>query len=66
MTDAEKLVIKQYALGDKDLKDLCISIYRNNIGILGVRGSIEMKFMAEIDTSCPDYGLRARYRKELI
>ena len=30
------------------------------------RWNVHMKFMSEIDTKAPDYGLRAMYRRQLL
>lgn len=62
--DAE--VIRLFAAGHIHLRSEAIIIHRRYIATLGVRGSAEMRFMAEVDTPCPDLGLRARYRRDLL
>ena len=66
MTEEEKKVIKRFAAGDVALRNEAIRIHRQYISILGVRGTPEMRFMAETDTSCPDFNLRGIYRKALL
>jgi len=65
MTEAEKKTIMQFAQGDKSLRDEAIRIHRKHISTLGVRGTPEQRFMAEVDNPCPDYVLRSAYRKSL-
>ena len=66
MTDREKLIIRQFAGGWEHLKDEAIYIHRKYILTLGVRGTPEQQFMAEIDHPCPDLTLRAAYRAKLL
>jgi hypothetical protein len=65
MTEEEKIIIKKFAAGNKELKDEAIKIYRkcrlDSGGCL-----IEIKFMSEVDTPAPDYNLRSMYRKMLF
>jgi hypothetical protein len=66
ISQQEKDLILKFAGGDKSLKDKAIQIHRKYISILGVRGTIEMRYLAEIDNPCPDILLRDIYRKELL
>lgn len=67
MSGAEKILIKHFAAGDTSLRAKAIVIHRDEIKRTGkVRGTPEMDFMAEVDNICPDYELRATYRKKLL
>ncbi len=66
MPPEEKLVIRKFAAGDETMKREAISIYRNNIPLLGVRGTLEMQFMSEYTHPVPDLALRNKYRIRLI
>ena len=62
----DKQVIIKLAQGDKSCREEAIRIHRKWIPVLGVRGTTEQRFMAEIDHSLPDGILRAQYRRELL
>lgn len=62
MTAAEKNIITRFANGHDILRDEAIEIHRKYIPILGVRGSPEQDFMAEVDNPCPDGVLKELYR----
>ena len=66
MTPSEKLIIRMFAEGNNGFRSKALAIHRHYIPILGVRGTLEQRFMAEIDNPSPDLILRARYRKELL
>lgn len=66
MTEREKEIIRSFANGSDVLRSSAIEIHRYYIPTLGVRGTDEQRFMAEIDNPCPDFGLRAQYRKVLL
>ena len=66
MTETEFQVIKAFSEGATRLRDYAIQIHRAEIARTGkVRNSPVMRFMAEVDNPCPDYGLRFMYRQEL-
>ena len=62
MTISEKNIITRFAAGHNILRDEAIDIHRKYIPIIGVRGSPEQDFMAEVDNPCPDAGLKEHYR----
>ncbi len=66
MSKQHSVVIRDFAGGETHLRQEAISIHRHYIPHLGVRGTPEMRFMAEIDNPCPDLGLRSQYRRELV
>lgn len=66
MQSQHREVIVQFAHGDQSLRDRAIAIHRTYIPILGVRGTPEMCFMAEVDNPAPDVGLRVQYREILV
>jgi hypothetical protein len=66
MTREDATVIRSFALGDRSLRERAISIHRHYIPSIGVRGTVEQDFMAEVDTPAPDYRLRHRYRQTLL
>jgi len=61
----ERRIIQMFANGRVDLRDEAVRIYRAYC-CREERQMPEMRFMAEVDTNCPDLGLRARYREEVI
>ncbi len=66
MTQEEKAIIKRFASGETFLVEQAIAIHRKYIEKLGVRGTLEMAFMAEVDHPYPDFALRSTYRQRLI
>jgi hypothetical protein len=66
MADADRAVIRAFAQGDKSLRNQAVTIHRRYIPLLGVRGTPEQDFMAEVDNPCPDFGLRSTYRNRLL
>lgn len=66
MTDADAAVIRAFAAGDQSQRNHAITIHRSWAPVIGVRGTPEQDFMAEIDNPCPDLVLRARYRAALL
>ena len=77
MTEDEKMVIGLLALLDAKetsashesritLSQQAIVIYEKYLPTIGVRGSLEMKYLSEIFNSVPDPILRAIYREELV
>lgn len=66
MTPSEKLIIFYFAASDDSLYKLAIDIHRKYIPHLGVRGTPEQDFMAEVDNPVPDLRLREHYREVLL
>lgn len=66
MSDQDRDVIFDFALGNVDLRDRAVAIHRAYIPVLGVRGALEMRFMAEVDNPAPDLALRGYYRELLL
>lgn len=66
MTDAERQIILAFAKGDTSKREEAIAIHRRYIPTLGVRGTPEQRFMAEVDNACPDVALRGQYRADLV
>ncbi|AOG03308.1 hypothetical protein [Bosea sp. RAC05] len=66
MSDQDKATIMAFAAGDHSLRDAAIEAHRRNIDIVGARGNLHQKFMAEIDTSSPDVAMRASLRRDLV
>jgi hypothetical protein len=63
----EKQVITSIAAGDNKLLPQAIAIHRKVMLIYGIRPLDPFyRFMSEVDNPCPDSGLRARYRKDLL
>lgn len=71
MTDEDKLVIERYARAYyanpriEEMRQAAIEVHRRNLTTPWGR-DIHMLFMSEVDTPCPDYVLRAKYRKQLL
>ena len=66
MMGDDKNVIQRFASGDYSLREEAIEIHRKYIPTLGVRGTPEQDFMAEIDHPAPDLRLREFYRNQLL
>jgi hypothetical protein len=66
MSQEDMDTIRSFAFGDESLRSKAIAVARTNITVLGVRGNIFMRFMAEIDTPCPDLYERDRLRKQIM
>ena len=66
MTIEEKRIIWDFAQGDRRLREDAIAIHRKYVRTLGARGTLEQRYMAEVDHSVPDYGLRERYRCDML
>jgi len=66
MDQLDRDVIIRFADGDVSLRKKAISIHRQYIPILGVRGTSEQDFMAEIDHPVPDLRIREIYRTKLL
>lgn len=66
MAPEDRAVIVAYAEGDKTKKADAIAIHRKWIDVIGVRGTPEQDFMAEVDHPCPDLALRSHYRAVLL
>jgi len=66
MGEGDKSVIRSFAKGNESVRSFAIDIHRRNIPMLGVRGTLEQDFMAEIDNPSPDLGLREIYRTRLL
>ena len=72
MDGPERNTIKQFAAGDQSLREDALRIFHNTIAHCRVKkvplphGDVHFEFMSEIDSPCPDYGLRAMYRKQII
>lgn len=72
MSDEDKRTIYRFALmmnlqaeGAAKLRQDAIEAHHRNIPLIGVRGNVYQRFMAEIDNSAPDLNLRHRYRAEV-
>ena len=65
MAKEDRAVINAFAAGDYSQRDHAIEIHRRYIPILGVRGTVEQAFMAEVDHPSPDSLMRAKYRADL-
>lgn len=69
MTDDDKRAIEKFAQhgGSGLVRQDAINAHRRYLRDTKKRDwNIHMKFMSEIDTPCPDYSLRAMYRKQLL
>lgn len=55
-------VIRAFANGNEGLRAQAIAVHNRNIQTVGIRGNVYMRFMAEIDTPCPDLALRNELR----
>jgi hypothetical protein len=62
----DKRVIWAFADGDNSRRETAIAIHRKYIPTLGVRGTPEQRYMVEVDHTVPDYGLRERYRRDML
>ena len=67
----ERLVIEKFAAGEEDLRDEAIRLFHNVLARCRAkhlplpRGDLHFEFMSEVDSPCPDFGLRASYRERL-
>ena len=61
--DAE--IIRAFAIGDESLRSQAILAHNRNIKTVGIRGNLLMRFMAEVDTPCPDLALRNDLRHKI-
>lgn len=59
-------VIRAFAEGDESLRAKAIAVHNRNIQAIGIRGNVFMRFMAEIDTPCPDLALRNDLRHKVV
>jgi len=66
MTPEDVEVIRRLASGDTSARLQAVAIHRQYIPLLGVRGTPEQDFMAEVDNPVPDLGLRSMYRTKLL
>ncbi len=66
MADTDRAVIVDFARGADELRKKAIKIHRQYIPTIGVRGDCFQRFMAEVDSPCPDLYLRRVYREELL
>jgi hypothetical protein len=66
MSVEDRAVIMAFAKGDQNLRKAAIEIHRRSIPLLGVRGTPEQDFMAEVDNPSPDLALRSTYRAALL
>jgi hypothetical protein len=66
MAEADRQIIRRFAEGETALREQAISIHRQYIPLVGVRGTPEQDFMAEVDNAAPDLGLRTMYRNRLL
>lgn len=66
MRPEEKRIIWEFAQGDRRRQQQAIEIHRKYIPSLGARGTPEQRYMAEVDHPIPDYGLRERYRCDML
>jgi hypothetical protein len=71
MTDEDKRIIERYARAHyanpriEAMRQDAIVAHRRYLGTKWGR-DIHMLFMSEVDNPCPDYSLRATYRKQLL
>lgn len=67
MRKNEREIIRQFAAGEKRLRDQAISIFHMKLRE-GIRAQStpEMRFMSEIDNPAPDLLLRSIRRRELL
>ena len=66
MAPEDAYYIHALALGWDTFRDEAIEVHKRYISTLGVRGTPEMCFMAEVDNVCPDSNLREIYRKQIL
>lgn len=68
LSDAEKVIVRSAAEGDKAVRDEAEAIYLRNVAahVNGGRKSVEMNFLSETFNVCPDLALRAKYRKQVL
>lgn len=71
MERADMIAIEKFATGHladerPALLKAAIEAHRKYIAVPATEWNAHMNFMSEVDNPCPDYGLRARYRKELF
>lgn len=66
MTRNEERIIERYASGERWLRAKALTIYWQSLETEGVVDTLHQRFMSEIDSPCPDYALRARYRQQLV
>jgi len=59
-------VIRAFAEGNEGLRAQAIAAHNRNIQTVGIRGNVFMRFMAEIDTPCPDLALRNDLRHKVV
>jgi hypothetical protein len=69
LTPLERHLIEEFAAGDKSLRPKAVKIFHKHVcdWVKSGKGdSPHMAFMSEIDSPCPDFGLRAYYRNQLL
>ena len=66
MDPADKDIIRRFAAGDDSLREKAIEIHCYYIPILGVRETLEMEFMAEVDHPHRDYTMINLYRDRIV
>lgn len=66
MTAEERGVIIELAKGDLTRRAEAIAIHRAHISDIGVRGDVFQCYMAEVDTTVPDYIQRKAYRDAVL
>lgn len=64
----DRRTIQCYADGRPSMREAALAIFHSELRANGVamRGDPFFEFMSEVDSPAPDYGLRARYRDEVI
>lgn len=65
----EQSVISRFALKEQFFRDEAISIYHDLLDRLSkedLDSNVYVRFMSEMDNPCPDYGLRAMYREQIV
>ena len=71
MTDEDKQAIERFACAGGTGRDFterraaAVDAHRRYLHTKRHDWNLHMKFMSEVDTPCPDYGLRAMYRADL-
>ena len=65
LTSEEKAVVKQFAGGVNSVRAQVEQIYRKYTAVYDEmdHDSVEMLFLSEVFSPCPDYNLKSHYRK---
>jgi hypothetical protein len=68
LSEQECRAIRDYAAGVSINRALVITIFRQHLDefLTSADPPLELKFVSELDSPCPDLALRAQYRKLLL